>query len=112
MRENIEYSVTQNYGIDPIGVCHGDDLIYLFDVDFVNGTLSEADAAVRELMTTLWTNFARNGDPTPPDSGLSWTPLQANSEIKYLNISGTEPYMTTSQEIQYRMAFWELFIPY
>ena len=102
-----DYSFSQIYGVDPIGVCHADDLIYLWDVDFVNGILSEEDDAVRELMTSLWTNFARNGDPTPPGSGLSWTPLEANSEHRFLNISGTDSYMTTSSKIQERMALWE-----
>ena len=36
--------------------------------------LNKEDVLIRELMTSLWTNFATCGDPTPPNSGLSWTP--------------------------------------
>ena len=36
--------------------------------------LDKDDMLIRELMTSLWANFATYGDPTPPNSGLSWTP--------------------------------------
>ena len=52
-------------------------------------------------MVDAWTNFASNGTP-----GLSWTPLKVNSENEFLNISGTEPFMTTSQDLQTRMDLW------
>ena len=51
-------------------------------------------------MTSAWTNFAIFGDPTPPDTDLSWTPVNPNSEIQeYWNISGSKPIMETSQKI-------------
>ena len=53
-------------------------------------------------MVDAWTNFASNGTP-----GLSWTPLKVNSENEFLNISGTEPFMTTSQELQTRMDLFD-----
>ena len=59
-------------------------------------------------MTSAWTNFAIFGDPTPPDTGLSWTPVNPNSEIQeYWNISGSKPIMETSQKIKDRMLFWD-----
>ena len=55
-----EYSFTQNFGIDPIGVCHADDLIYLWGLPtWPIGTLNDADEEMRSLMTTVWTNFAK-----------------------------------------------------
>ena len=58
-------------------------------------------------MTSAWTNFAIFGDPTPPDTALSWTPVNPNSEIQeYWNISGTKPIMATSQKIKDRMVVW------
>ena len=97
------FSLTTLYGIDqPIGVSHADDLIYLFDPVFgIELPLPPNDKALRELMVDAWTNFAINGTP-----GISWTPLKADSENNFLNISGTEPFMTTSQEIQARMDLW------
>ena len=60
-------------------------------------------------MSSAWTNFAIFGDPTPPGtSSFSWTPVDPNSELhQYLNISGVNPTMTTSQEIQNRMKMWD-----
>ena len=81
---------------------HADDLLYLFDPVFgAELSLPSNDKAVREIMVDAWTNFAINGTP-----GYSWTPLKSNSENKFLNISGSEPFMTTSQELQTRMDLW------
>ena len=73
-----------------------------------SGTISGNDEIVRGLMSSAWTNFAIFGDPTPPGtSSFSWTPVDPNSELQqYLNISGVNPTMTTSQEIQNRMKIW------
>ena len=55
-----EYSFSQNFGIDPIGVCHADDLIYLWGLPtWPIGTLNDADEEMRSMMTTVWTNFAK-----------------------------------------------------
>ena len=53
------------------GVAHGDDLAYLFDAsprfkEVFDGAIStEEDQQTRDIMTTLWTNFAKHQDPTP-----------------------------------------------
>ena len=52
--------------IDPIGVCHGDDLIYLFKSPLYNFTLNGNDIQVKDMATKVWVNFAMFGDPTPP----------------------------------------------
>ena len=58
-------------------------------------------------MIILWTNFVKLGDPTPPDSGLSWNPVQAGMEHEFFNISGTQPVMDAGSAIKRRMDFWD-----
>ena len=108
-----EFSFTQLFGLNPAGVCHADDLIYLWDpvLQYGNepilGPLTGNDVAIRDIMTSAWTNFAVYGDPTPPNSGFSWTPQVANSNYDYWNIFGPEPVMTTNQKLRERMKFWD-----
>ena len=54
------------YGVDPIGVCHADDLFYLFQMPRYNINLTGNDVKVKDVMTNAWVNFATYGDPTPP----------------------------------------------
>ena len=101
------FSFSQRNGVPNMGVTHGDDLIYLFDPIYsLNLKLPENDWMLREVMTTAWINFATIGDPTPPDSGLTWAPV--NAVNKYFNISGPYPVMENhNQEILRRMEFWD-----
>lgn len=71
--------------------------------------LKDEDEFVRHLMTTAWTNFAKYGDPTPPDmwNGYEWTPRPAGNTPHYFNISGPDSAMATNAEIQERMALWD-----
>ncbi|KAJ4446944.1 hypothetical protein ANN_13646, partial [Periplaneta americana] len=45
------------------GVCHMDELMYLFPQDhmFSNSTKTAEDDEMVDIMTTIWTNFARTG---------------------------------------------------
>ncbi|XP_050667199.1 bile salt-activated lipase-like [Leptidea sinapis] len=52
------------------GAAHGDDLGYLFDMVFFDSNPIGDDKLVLERMTTMWTNFAKYGDPTPTTSEL------------------------------------------
>ena len=99
-----QYSLTQFYGLDAVGVCHGDDLFYIWE----SLPLNEQDLAVSKTMADAWTNFAKYGDPTP-DSKLSWTPVEAgmSDTIQFWNISGPEPYMQTNSKLQERMDLWK-----
>ena len=106
------FSLTQVYGIDPIGVCHGDDLGYQWEplggsLHWNMEPLTPEEASIMNTIVTAWTDFSKYGDPTPPDSGKSWIPQAPNSEQQYWNISGPEPHMDTSSYIQERMALWE-----
>ena len=102
------FSWSQLHGIEPMGVCHCDDLYYLWDpVLDMELPLPKTDREVREVMTSAWVNFAINGDPTPPESGLSWIPMGKDSGFQYWNISGPLPIMALSKGIQERMTLWD-----
>nr|CAH7768495.1 unnamed protein product [Callosobruchus chinensis] len=76
-------------GDTDFGVCHADELQYLFPIGdglFPDVKPSESDKKITEIMTTLWTNFAKTGDPTPrTTSEISerWKPYTAKSENYY-----------------------------
>ncbi|XP_014357338.2 esterase FE4-like [Papilio machaon] len=59
------------------GASHGDELFYLF-YNFLNKKPYDEQEKLRQLalkMTTLWTNFAKTGNPTPDDSlDAKWLP--------------------------------------
>ena len=56
-----EHSLTQFFGFpEPLGVCHGDDLFYLFSPLYgTEYSLTAADMAVREVMLAAWTSFVK-----------------------------------------------------
>ena len=106
-----QFSYTQLAGIEEkFGVCHADDLIYLWDPVFQleNGLPLEGnDLAVRDIMTEAWTNFANYGNPTP--EGISelppWTPV--NSNFQLWNISSPSPSMEFPLDLWIRMPIWD-----
>ncbi|XP_063540503.1 esterase FE4-like [Cydia strobilella] len=58
------------------GATHTDELFYLFHQPFLTW-LAKIDRKMIDKMTTLWTNFAKHGDPTPSTSELvpqRWLP--------------------------------------
>ena len=71
------------------------------------GPLTGTDVDVRELMTEFWRNFAVFGNPTPSGSKYSWLPVENSTNQQFLNISGLDLQMTTNEDIQRRMDFWE-----
>jgi len=109
-----EYSLLNLYGLPTMGVCHADDLLYLFDPIFGNSgwdsdtnTLTDTDLLVSERMVSAWANFAAFGDPTPPSDtqDIVWLPASPGI-FQYLNISGPNPGMEYSDDIKDRMEFW------
>ncbi|XP_053600204.1 juvenile hormone esterase-like [Plodia interpunctella] len=91
------------------GAAHADELGYLFDMSFWK-QISDEDQLIVDLMTTMWTNFVKHGDPTPELSDLlttKWTPITEGSPHHYLEIdrelhAKTRPFSS-------RMTFWDLF---
>ena len=64
---------------DASGVCHGDELLYLFQVTPILQMLpTVSDQAVSRSMVSWWANFAREHQPDP-----SWRPASEDEELKY-----------------------------
>lgn len=60
-------------------------------------------------MTTLWTNFAKYGDPNPADGDelidVVWERVKSDKEVNYLEID--EELFTGVNLDADRIAFWE-----
>ena len=98
-------NIACSMGYCDLGVAHAEELQYLWGAS--PKSFNDNEAEIRDLMTTTWANFAKYGDPTPPDSGLSWTPQAPGAPPQYLNINGPNPVMEYSQNIQDRMQLWK-----
>ncbi|CAH2075634.1 unnamed protein product, partial [Iphiclides podalirius] len=70
------------------GACHGDDLMYLFKATLLPFGINSRDYQMINTMTTLWTNFAKYGDPTPKsnDPKVQWIPSN-KEQINFLYIN-------------------------
>ncbi|CAG4966489.1 unnamed protein product [Parnassius apollo] len=62
------------------GACHGDDIFYLFKLQFLPFTFFKRDENMINVMTSLWTNFAKYGDPTPDPTELNVKWLPSNKQ--------------------------------
>ncbi|XP_046976283.1 esterase FE4-like [Vanessa cardui] len=91
------------------GASHADEIGYLFDLSYDKATPSEDDQRIIDQITTLWTNFAKYGNPTPETTELlplKWIPV-TNETYSYLDIDNE---LTLKRRpFQARLAFWELF---
>ncbi|XP_011550237.3 esterase E4 isoform X1 [Plutella xylostella] len=70
------------------GASHVDELFYLFSTNMTADTYrGQEDARQKvDVMTKLWTDFAKTGNPTPDDSlGVKWRPY-SQSGGEYLSI--------------------------
>jgi len=89
------------------GVSHCDDFFYIFKFDLDYSTWSELNWFTSRAMSSMWGNFAKLGDPTPPGSpaGMTWEPVDAEDH-KYLEI-GNQLVMTRESWFAERMDFWD-----
>ncbi|XP_050679064.1 bile salt-activated lipase-like [Leptidea sinapis] len=90
------------------GASHADELSYLFDMRYPFGDISDEDQLIVDRMTTMWTNFAKYGNPTPDVTELlpiTWPPVTPES-LNYLNID-TCPSVNT-RPLHQRLSFWDL----
>ncbi|CAH2252348.1 esterase FE4-like [Pararge aegeria] len=85
---------------------HADDVGYLFPsipeevIDMNSNTFKMIDQ-----VTTLWTNFAKHGDPTPDDGlGTKWLPFTVENE-EYLDIG--EILIPKTYPDKEEIEFWE-----
>ncbi|PZC73036.1 hypothetical protein B5X24_HaOG200156 [Helicoverpa armigera] len=102
--------VSINRNFTAKGASHSDDTTYIFDNEMFEGMQpSEKDQRIIDAMTTMWTNFAKYGDPTPSTTDVTpvrWRPAQL-SRRPYLNIDNE---LTVKSRVFHdRMAFWEIY---
>ncbi|XP_047472574.1 esterase E4-like isoform X1 [Penaeus chinensis] len=86
-------------------VTHADDAFYFFTGGGTWQPLtSSEDLAVRNIVTSLWANFAATGDPTPDDSlGFKWAAAN-ETQLHYLSLTPT-PTMQDDSRRQVRDFF-------
>ncbi|XP_068630847.1 juvenile hormone esterase-like [Battus philenor] len=70
------------------GACHADELFYLFNSMILPFKITKQDNKLIDVMTTLWTNFAKFGNPTPEnyDGLVKWIP-STKEQINFLYIN-------------------------
>jgi len=95
---------------EDFGVCHGDDLLYMFKSSLQgNSSIPANDKKMVEIYQKLITNFARYGNPTPLASAdiPIWLPAQkSKAACVYMdiNLKPQEKHRIFAE----RMAFWNL----
>ncbi|CAH2083285.1 unnamed protein product [Euphydryas editha] len=98
----------QNSNMTEEGAAHADEIGYLFD--YYDKTIPSAeDQRIIDQITTLWTNFAKYGDPTPDTTELlpvKWIPMTLDT-YNYLDID--KELVMKKRAFHARMSFWDLF---
>ncbi|XP_077284978.1 uncharacterized protein LOC143910401 [Arctopsyche grandis] len=88
----LSFSVPFGDPVRDYGTCHGDELIYLFNIGGFPA-LEGREKDVSDAFVTIWTNFAKTGDPSSPigETKLgnipSWPHLDASDLWKHVKIS-------------------------
>merc|ERR1719369_1058272 len=91
------------------GVTHSDELYFMWNPFWdKNYPLNERDSQISLTLTTMWTNFAKYGDPTP-GQGVDlekWEP-QTPEHKQYLRIGKTGDFaMELGEDYMERVQFW------
>lgn len=99
--------------IKSLGACHADDLAYIIKCslfsDLYDGvTIDSPEYGYIKLMTQLYTNFAKYGNPTPFGRPVE---LKSSTEdaMNYLNISMDGLYVAVNNNQKY-VRFWDQLI--
>jgi carboxylesterase type B len=102
------FSYQGEYDPVPVTTTHGAEIPYIFDVAlFRRGELNAQDNVTSERILTLWTTFAKTGNPNPTSSdviSVIWDAVTSSDTIPYLNID-SELSMETDFRWE-RMQFW------
>uniref|UniRef100_A0A1B6D786 Carboxylesterase type B domain-containing protein n=1 Tax=Clastoptera arizonana TaxID=38151 RepID=A0A1B6D786_9HEMI len=85
------------------GAAHADEITLLFSTKFL--PLVGRDKYVSEKMITMWTNFAKTGNPNSPNSNIIWRKLEKDNR-SYLEI-GRILNIKEGRVKQERLMFWE-----
>ncbi|VVC34998.1 Hypothetical protein CINCED_3A008558 [Cinara cedri] len=91
------------------GACHADELNYLFYGTHFGFAPKDNSPEMRmcKIMSTLWSNFAKTGDPNSP-SGLEFTWTNTTEDVpKYLSIDEDNTRMVDGLLYGSRVNFWE-----
>ncbi|KAL9966486.1 hypothetical protein ACROYT_G024568 [Oculina patagonica] len=92
-----------------MGVVHGENVAYDFGIPLWFPRYNAADKNVSLFIMTVYTNFAKTGDPTPqPVSGVTWEKYNS-SHRAYLRVH-PNPKMAATFAPR-RMAFWNDYHP-
>lgn len=103
---NISKKLSDSSGLKR--AAHMDELGYIFKNIFQNDMEpTSADLKMREWMLTLWTNFAKTGNPTPEeceDLNVTWLPATGDN-FYYLNLGEQLSLATCNDHDKFN--FWE-----
>ncbi|XP_059146308.1 bile salt-activated lipase-like [Physella acuta] len=81
-----------SYLPDWMGVLHSAELpmVFVDDSSFNYAVSTHDQRAVGDLVQTMWTNFAKYGNPTENGTAIQWAPYSpANHEILYIDVNST-----------------------
>ncbi|KAH8420683.1 hypothetical protein KR222_000536 [Zaprionus bogoriensis] len=91
------------------GVCHGDDMYYIFHSMLSHkAAIDSPEYQVIKDMVDIWTSFAASGDPNCESiKNVNFEPLECEEDIKCLNISDKREFKTLP-ELK-KMELWNQF---
>ncbi|GBP32970.1 Bile salt-activated lipase [Eumeta japonica] len=102
------YQYLFSYTSDGSVATHGAEVKFLFPVDH-EPLLNENDVIISDRMTTMWTNFAKYGSPTPEvtkEIPTIWEQC-TKTDRPYMHIGAN---LTLGHRVYHkRMAFWDMF---
>ncbi|KAJ8721591.1 hypothetical protein PYW07_002366 [Mythimna separata] len=94
----------KSYNMDSLkGVCHSDDLAYLFNITCLDVPLTDESREVIEKLVRLWTDFATNGNPTS-SGAVEWKPFKESERNYYIIGKQLECKRNPNKD---NMTFWE-----
>lgn len=94
------------------GVCHGDDLCYIFRFIFSHRlSVESAEYRTTKAMVDIWTSFAANSDPNCHSlKDVKFESLSRDKTVKCLNISNKLEFIELP-ELQKIQNVWNTFYP-
>ncbi|XP_049792029.1 acetylcholinesterase-like [Schistocerca nitens] len=96
------------YGATEYGMSHAAETQYMFLSFGPDMDPNSNDGKVIELLTTLWTNFAKFGEPTTDGSPVTWEKFTAET-ANYLDMK--LEFVTRQDLLKERMDFWKQILP-
>ncbi|KAG8228421.1 hypothetical protein J437_LFUL003894 [Ladona fulva] len=103
-------------GVDLPGVCHGDELGYLFQMEMLSQMKLSPEIPERKVidqLVTLWANIAETGHPSQggkrdQSASISWDPVPGGEQkVKFLDINERLQMVCNRGPQASRMNFWD-----